>query len=151
MENLNDLINRLGFDSATSYVWVHHNEIPEFPANSYAKFRELSVRDFDSFTNHYDLPYFPNVSLGWDASPRTIQSDRYDHLGYPFTPILTENTSEEFKLALKQAKDFLDTGATKPQILTINSWNEWTEGSYLEPDTKHGMAYLEVIRDVFGQ
>ena len=27
----------------------------------------------------------------------------------------------------------------------------WTEGSYLEPDTVYGMAYLEAIRDVFGE
>jgi hypothetical protein len=35
-------------------------------------------------------------------------------------------------------------------VLTINSWNEWTEGSYIEPDTKNGTQYLEAIRDVFG-
>jgi hypothetical protein len=35
------------------------------------------------------------------------------------------------------------------RILNINSWNEWTEGSYLEPDTVHGMKYLEAVRDVF--
>ncbi|MBI5820822.1 MAG: glycoside hydrolase family 99-like domain-containing protein, partial [Verrucomicrobia bacterium] len=27
--------------------------------------------------------------------------------------------------------------------------NEWTEGSYLEPDTVHGLKYLEAVRDVF--
>jgi len=37
-----------------------------------------------------------------------------------------------------------------PRILNINCWNEWTEGSYLEPDTVHGMQYLDAIRDVFG-
>ena len=37
-----------------------------------------------------------------------------------------------------------------PRILNINCWNEWTEGSYLEPDTVHGMKYLEAVRDVFG-
>jgi len=36
-----------------------------------------------------------------------------------------------------------------PKVLNVNAWNEWTEGSYLEPDTVHGMAYLEAIRDVF--
>jgi hypothetical protein len=37
-----------------------------------------------------------------------------------------------------------------PRILDINCWNEWTEGSYLEPDVVNGLKYLEAVRDVFG-
>jgi hypothetical protein len=36
-----------------------------------------------------------------------------------------------------------------PRILTINSWNEWTEGSYLEPDARNSTGYLEAIKQVF--
>ncbi|MCK5101342.1 MAG: glycoside hydrolase family 99-like domain-containing protein, partial [Cyclobacteriaceae bacterium] len=36
-------------------------------------------------------------------------------------------------------------------IFNINCWNEWTEGSYLEPDMQNGMAYLEAVREVFGE
>ena len=41
---------------------------------------------------------------------------------------------------------------TQPEnerILTINCWNEWTEGSYLEPDKVNGLKYLEAIKGLF--
>jgi hypothetical protein len=34
-------------------------------------------------------------------------------------------------------------------MVTINSWNEWSKGSYLEPDMEHGYGYLEAIKEVF--
>jgi hypothetical protein len=86
--------------------------------------------------------------MGWDSSPRTVQSDMFENIGYPFTPVITGNTPEAFKEALLKAKQFLDEKKTK--IFNINSWNEWTEGSYLEPDFNHKMAYLQALKEVFG-
>jgi hypothetical protein len=62
-----------------------------------------------------------------------------------------KNTPERFREALRQTRERLATRPAKDRILTINCWNEWTEGSYLEPDTRNGMKYLEAIRDVFGK
>ena len=63
---------------------------------------------------------------------------------------LKGNTPTAFRRALEKAKEFLDRKNSSPRILTVNAWNEWTEGSYLEPDTVNGLAYLEAIHGVFG-
>ncbi len=149
--NPDEMLEVLGFDSVTSYVWIHHVELKDFPKTDYAWCREQSVKGFEKFTKKYKVPYYPNVTMGWDSSPRTMQSDAYDNLGYPFMPILDGNTPGEFEKALWAAKEFLDKGLTKQKLLTINAWNEWTEGSYLEPDTTYGMGYLEALRRVFSE
>ena len=144
------LVDDLGFDSFTSYVWIHHGGLDTFPETDYNACRENYIRYWERVEREFDLPYFPNVTMGWDPSPRTVQSDAYLNVGYPFTPTLAHNTPERFREALSLAKRRLDRRSDQPKVLTLNAWNEWTEGSYLEPDTEHGLAYLEAVRDVFG-
>ena len=35
------------------------------------------------------------------------------------------------------------------KVVILNAWNEWTEGSYLLPDTKTGTKYLEAVKNIF--
>lgn len=85
---------------------------------------------------------------GWDPSPRTVQSDKYENVGYPFTSVLVGNTPEAFGEALDAAKRFVKTATNAFPMITINAWIEWTEGSYLLPDMVNKTAYLEQIRDL---
>ena len=88
--------------------------------------------------------------MGWDATPRTDQKKPFVQGEYPNYAVLTGNTPARFEKALKEAKKFMDAKNPAHKILTINSWNEWTEGSYIEPDTKTKMEYLDAIKNVFG-
>lgn len=38
----------------------------------------------------------------------------------------------------------------KASFITVNSRNEWTETSYLQPVDLYGYGYLEAIKEVFG-
>ncbi|HEY3110337.1 MAG TPA: endo-1,3-alpha-glucanase family glycosylhydrolase [Chloroflexota bacterium] len=38
--------------------------------------------------------------------------------------------------------------ATRPAIVSITSWNEWPEGSYIEPSQLHGDLYLRLTREM---
>jgi hypothetical protein len=58
------------------------------------------------------LMYYPNVTMGWDVTPRLIQSDKFDSFrGYPWTPVFSgDNTPAAFKGALIKPKISLTRG-----------------------------------------
>lgn len=139
----------LGFDSTASYVWVHHVPLPqnsfEIP---YLEAMKGYFAEWDNVEKECTIPYYPNVTVGWDPAPRTIPSDDWAPGGpYPFTAVFSQNTPEAFEEALLKTKIRLE----KENIRTfsINCWNEWTEGSMLEPESQYGMGYLEAVKKVF--
>jgi hypothetical protein len=146
--DIGKLVKDLGFDSVTSYVWIHHVSLPA-QQTDYNFVRDAYFQYWQAAERQFSVPYFPNVTMGWDPSPRADQRDTFDNSGYPFTNTISGNTPDRFREALEMAKRRLLDRKVGPRILNINCWNEWTEGSYLEPDTVHGMKYLEAVRSVF--
>lgn len=147
-----EILKNIGFDSVTSYVWIHEHAVGGFPAVDYSTYRKMCEKDFEILTEKFKgISYYPNVTCGWDSSPRTCQTDMYEDIGYPFGGVLVNNTPQEFEKALINVKKMLDGSNLKTKMFTINAWNEWTEGSYLEPDTEYGYGRLEAIRNVFGK
>lgn len=147
--NVAQLVRDLGFDSVTSYVWIHHVSLPN-QVTDYNLVRDGYFQYWDQALKLFGVPYFPNVTMGWDSSPRAAQEDEFGNFGYAFTNTIGNNTPENFRTALKMAKEHLLARPGGPRILNLNCWNEWTEGSYLEPDMVHGFQYLEAVRSVFG-
>jgi hypothetical protein len=144
------LVAALGFDSVTSYVWIHHARLDQSPYTPHAEVLAKYLQEWSRMEEEYAVPYFPNVTMGWDNCPRTVQTDIWEPLPEStFSNLIGGNTPEAFQETLEIFRDRL-AQRPGPNLMSINAWNEWTEGSYIEPDMIHGMAYLEAVAKVFG-
>lgn len=130
-----DTLRFLSFDSLTNYQWCHY-----VPAHcDYSTWGDHAVAAWDGWASEFSVPFYPHVSVGWDTNPRYKSFDEN---------IVTGGTPELFGRYLCRAMEHVDSHALSPRLITVNAWNEWSEGSYLEPDTVNGMGYLEAVRDV---
>ncbi len=127
-------IRRLGFNSMSHYQFCHFANVDQ----DYEKVLEEVYPEWDRLEKEFTIPYYPHISIGWDNSPRTGKS-----------AVTTNNTPERFEQALRKAKAWVDARPKLHPLITINSWNEWTETSYLEPDNVYGYGYLEAVKHVF--
>ena len=102
--------------------------------------------------NTWRLPLCPSVMVGEDNSPRTVQSEIFDPArGYPYSPIAVNNKPESVGGAVSKMLECMHNGTFHNAFLVIESWNEWTEGSYLEPCEEYGYQMLEAIRSAASQ
>jgi GT2 family glycosyltransferase/glycosyltransferase involved in cell wall biosynthesis len=79
--------------------------------------------------------------MGWDNTARRMESSRIFHGATPL----------KFRKWLKNIKVQHEhySQDNNESLVFINAWNEWAEGTYLEPDQKFSKAYLEACSSVF--
>jgi hypothetical protein len=84
---------------------------------------------------------FPCVMPSWDNSPRKRVAQ-----------VIENHDAELYARWLRGAIRRVERYEPDEQIVFINAWNEWAEGCHLEPDVRHGRAFLEAtaraLRDV---
>lgn len=137
----------LGFDA--SYE-IPSNIVPEQTLSFDNKYlglkagfegRIVDYRKFASF--HLGRPFpdykrFRTVMAPWDNTPR------YG----PRAMVHINTDNDAYKLWLSQA--LLDTRrryAPAERIVFLHSWNEWCEGTYVEPDGRLGRRLLEETKE----
>ena len=131
-----DIVALLGADSVTHYQFVHFTNIDR----DYCEILEDVKKEWQRIDKDYRVPYFPHISCGWDNNPRFKKFKG---------GIVKNNTPENIEKGMRMAKEYLDTHPDTIPLVTVNSWNEWTETSYLEPDDLYGYGYLDAIKKVF--
>jgi hypothetical protein len=102
----------------------------------------LQVYDYDAVLaalddlEPVDYRRYESVFPGWDNTPRV--GDR--------AVIIHNSTPSSYGEWLREAVTRARNQPTEHRIVFLNAWNEWAEGCHLEPDLRHGHAYLEATR-----
>jgi hypothetical protein len=109
-------------------------------------YTELSVgyqESWDWILKNSSLPYWIPVSSGWDKQPWDGSDDPLHDL--------SRSTPRSFENHLRAAKMVMEKNTEKTRhTVVICCWNEYGEGSYIEPTKKYGTQYIDAIRSVFG-
>ena len=146
------LAKTAGFDSVFGYGIARTKNSANTPLN----LPIMEYRDVMEAHEHLwrasdgkGLAFFPTVQRGYDCSSRWHPQQKLPvpSLEYPYEPIIVNNTPELYGELCAKACAFLEKSPSQPKILFLNAWNEWTEGSYLLPDTQYGDAYLRALKE----
>lgn len=146
IEAFHQKLPELGFDSVTHYVLL-----PEWKGERLQDYRAAAIRrqnEWPLWQQRAPLPYFPSVSTGWDANARGTDFGKEKPNRYPWSPIITGRSPRAFEDHLAGAVRFSRAEHGDEARVFIASWNEWSEGHYLEPDTRYKDGFLEAVRRV---
>ncbi len=97
--------------------------------------------DLERFDKGYPWPVHRGVMLGWDNTARRPRDSR----------IFLGSTPARLHRWLKAIAAQEDQHNENTESLVfINAWNEWAEGTNLEPSAKFGRGYLQALRSALG-
>lgn len=131
-----------GYDAVTCYNWAGLGLIGPEKLGPFSALIEGYRRQWEMFVEQSRLPIMLPLSGGWDSRPWHGNGAMVRH----------GRTPDLFRRHLQEARDMLEGCADKTKLLPaviIEAWNEWGEGSYIEPHKEYGFGYLDAVRDVF--
>lgn len=139
-----------GFDS--SYEFPPHRKGVEFQLEHFQKEAakqgvfEGNIYSYAEYAYQFinrkliSYPLYRGLSLGWDNTARLRMR----------ALIIHHFDLDDYELWLKVISLYTVTFHPRDhQLIFINAWNEWAEGTYLEPDQQHGHSYLEKTQSAY--
>jgi lipopolysaccharide biosynthesis protein len=126
----------LGFDITLNFQ-------PQFTAVPGAWDKGLKIYDYtiavrSMLAQRRDYPHHPTIIVGWDNTPRRKDQG----------VVLINGTPDAFGRELETLVGSISHQQFEYRLLFLNAWNEWAEGNYLEPDDRHGLAWLRAVSNV---
>lgn len=108
------------------------------PSKSVSFDYRRTVINYRSVKNkkHGDTPLFPGAMLEWDNSAKR-KNESHSWRGY--TPELF------YYWNCANIAYVRKNNRPEERFVIVNAWNEWGEGSYLEPDKKSGYANINML------
>jgi len=130
-----------GYDAVTAYTWPGLGLASGETRGPYDTLIDGYRRQWQHLVEQAPLPLLVPICGGWDSRPWHGDDNLVRH----------GRTPELFKGHLLDARALLETNRPSPvaHAILIEAWNEWGEGSYIEPHKEFGFGYLEAIREVF--
>ena len=109
------------------------------------KLTGLQLYDYDSTwkkiiarkPNRFEKKHFLGAFVDWDNSPRKGRD------GVIFKGVTPKKFSHYLSKQIEKTE--------KDSFIFINAWNEWAEGTYLEPDQKYEYQYLTALQTALKQ
>ena len=133
-----------GFDAAVDFPPHTQRELIEpstFPGISpdFEGYLEDYIKVARNQVGQPPPPYFRyrGVMPAWDNTPRRMERA---HICVNSSPAAYQTWLEQI------VEQTMARSAVQEPLVFLNAWNEWAEGAYLEPDRKHGYAYLEATK-----
>jgi len=80
-----------------------------------------------------NIPFYRTCMLGWDNTPRRKNGWTI------FAGFSLKSFFDWVSLLVYEAQK------TSKSFIFVNAWNEWSEGTYLEPDKKYGYANINTF------
>lgn len=102
-----------------------------------ARYDYAKVMDNMYFDETRNVDCFPKIIPGYDRTAR--QGAR--------AQIYSNPTPHAFQKHIHGTLEYIKDKDYEHRLIFLDSWNEWGEGNYMEPDTKWGHGFLDALRD----